>query len=161
MGSMDVDIFATKRKMEQCSKVKEAHIERQFPDTIKVTLLERIPVLRILVHEGQLHREIFIDGRGVLFSCERNAKIERKMMPFLSGMTLRRTGNGRSERPEALEKVCELLTLAKTRYWPIYAQMEVVSIEKLRKKMCLGPGLMCVAIVLRRSFSRITILTSN
>jgi cell division septal protein FtsQ len=131
---MAVDIFAIKQKIERCSQVKEAHIERQFPDTIKVTLVERIPILRVLVCEGQLHREMFVDGEGVIFSCEKIAEIEQKMMPFLSGTTLKRTGNDQYEKVEALEKVCELLTLAKMRYWPIYAQMEVVSIEKLRKK---------------------------
>ncbi|MDR0418140.1 MAG: FtsQ-type POTRA domain-containing protein [Puniceicoccales bacterium] len=131
---MSVDIFAMKRKMEQCSQVKEAHIERQFPDTIKVTLTEYIPVLRILVRDGQLHREMFVDGKGVIFACEKIAEIDRKMMPFLSGTTLKRTGDGQYENVGDLEKVCELLTLAKTKYWPIYAQMEVISIEKLRKK---------------------------
>jgi hypothetical protein len=131
---MEIDIFTIKRNIEQCSQIKEAHIERQFPDTIKVTLKERIPILRILVRDGQSHREMFVDGEGVIFSCESIAEIERKMMPFLSGMTLKRMGDGGYEKVETLEKVCELLTLAKTKYWPIYAQMEVISIEKLRKK---------------------------
>jgi cell division protein FtsQ len=131
---MDVDIFAIKHKIEQCSQIKEAHIDRQFPDTIKVIIQERIPVLRILVREGHLHREMFVDGEGVVFPGENIAEIERKMMPFLSGTTLKRLANGSYGKVEALEKVCELLTLAKTKYWPIYAQMEVVSIEKLRKK---------------------------
>ncbi|MDR1591011.1 MAG: FtsQ-type POTRA domain-containing protein [Puniceicoccales bacterium] len=131
---MDVDIFAIKHRIEQCSQVKEVHVERQFPDTIKVTLQERIPILRILMREGHLHREMFVDGEGVVFSCESIAEIERQMMPFLSGTTLKRMGNGQYEKVEALEKVCELLTLAKTKYWPIYAQMEVISVEKLRKK---------------------------
>ncbi|MDR1907090.1 MAG: FtsQ-type POTRA domain-containing protein [Puniceicoccales bacterium] len=134
MDIMDVDIFAMKRKMEQCLQVKEAHIERHFPDTIKVTLRERVPLLRILVCEGQVRREMFVDGEGVVFPCERIAEIDRKMMPFLSGTTLKRIGNDQYEKVEALEKVCELLTLAKTKYWPIYAQMEVISIERLRKK---------------------------
>jgi cell division septal protein FtsQ len=40
---MNVDIFTMKRQMEQCSQVKEAQIERQFPDPIQVTLTEYIP----------------------------------------------------------------------------------------------------------------------
>jgi cell division septal protein FtsQ len=131
---MDVDISAIKHRIEQCSQIEEAHVERQFPDTIQVTLRERIPVLRILVRDGQSHREMFVDGEGVVFSCESIAEIERKTMPFLNGTTLKRMGDGRYEKLETLEKVCELLTLAKTKYWPIYAQMEVISIEKLRKK---------------------------
>ncbi|MDR2372212.1 MAG: FtsQ-type POTRA domain-containing protein [Puniceicoccales bacterium] len=131
---MEIDIFTIKRNIEQCSQIKEAHIERQFPDTIKVTLKERIPILRILVRDGQSHREMFVDGEGVVFSCENIAEIERKMMPFLGGTTLKRMGDGRYEKVETLGKVCELLMLAKTKYWPIYAQMEVISIEKLRKK---------------------------
>ncbi|MDR2629112.1 MAG: FtsQ-type POTRA domain-containing protein [Puniceicoccales bacterium] len=131
---MDIDIFTIKRAIEQCSQIKEAHVERQFPNAIKVTLKERIPILRILVRDGPSNREMFVDGEGVVFSCESIAEIERKMMPFLSGTMLKRMGDGRYEKVETLEKVCELLTLAKTKYWPIYAQMEVISIEKLRKK---------------------------
>ncbi|MDR2812252.1 MAG: FtsQ-type POTRA domain-containing protein [Puniceicoccales bacterium] len=131
---MDVDIFAMKQKMDRCSQVKTVRIERQFPDTIKVTLTECIPILRILVREGHLHREMFVDGEGIVFSCQNIQEIDRKMMPFLSGTTLKRIGDGQYEKVEAVEKVCELLTLAKTKYWPIYAQMEVISIEKLRKK---------------------------
>jgi hypothetical protein len=77
---------------------------------------------------------MFVDKEGVVFFCEKISELERKMMPFLSGTTLKRTADGQYENVEDLEKVCKLLTLAKTKYWPIYVQMEVISIEKLRKK---------------------------
>jgi cell division septal protein FtsQ len=131
---MEVDIFAIKRKIETCSQVKSVRVERHFPDTVRIDVSERIPLLRVRVSDGKIYREMFIDEEGEVFLCEKVAEIERKMMPFLAGTTLKKKADGHYEKIESLGKVCEFLKLAKAKYWPIYAQMEVISIEKLRKK---------------------------
>jgi cell division septal protein FtsQ len=131
---MDVDIFALKRRIETCLQVKKVVVQRQFPGTLKMTLEERIPVLRLLVREGESVREMLIDGEGVVFYGESIPELERRTMPFLSGVVLKKISAGRYENIPTLDKVYQLLHIAKTKYWPIYAQMEVVSIEHLKKK---------------------------
>ncbi|MDR1434861.1 MAG: FtsQ-type POTRA domain-containing protein [Puniceicoccales bacterium] len=131
---MDIDIFAIKQKIETCSQIKTAVVERQFPGTLKITVEERIPLLRLLVRDGKLTNEMLIDGEGVVFHGEEISEFDRRSMPFLSGIVLKKTRDGYYEQVPMLDKVYRLIHIAKTKYWSIYAQMEVISIEKLKKK---------------------------
>jgi hypothetical protein len=131
---MDVDIFAVKKKLETCFQVKKVVVQRQFPGTLKIALEERVPVLRLLVRDGESTCEMLIDMDGVVFFGEGIPELERRTMPFLSGIVLKKISAGRYENIPTLDKVYQLLHVAKTKYWPIYAQMEVVSIEHLKKK---------------------------
>jgi cell division septal protein FtsQ len=131
---MAIDIFAIKRNIETCSQIKTTVVERQFPGTLKITVEERLPLLRLLVRDGKLTNEMLIDGEGVVFHGEEISEFDRRALPFLSGIVLKKTRDGYYEKVPMLDKVYQLLHIAKTKYWPIYAQMEVVSIEKLKKK---------------------------
>ncbi|MDR2200723.1 MAG: FtsQ-type POTRA domain-containing protein [Puniceicoccales bacterium] len=131
---MDIDIFAIRRRIESCPQVRSVVVERQYPDVVKITVQERVPILRLLINDGQSPREMLIDKEGVIFHGEMISEAERRALPFLGGVILKRTKDGSYEKIPALDKVYRLLHIARTKYWPIYAQMEVISIEKLKKK---------------------------
>ncbi|MDR1303222.1 MAG: FtsQ-type POTRA domain-containing protein, partial [Puniceicoccales bacterium] len=102
---MDVDIFSVKKKLETCSQVKKVVVQRQFPGTLNIALEERIPVLRLLVRDGELTREMLIDVDGVAFFGECIPELERRTMPFLSGVVLKKISAGRYENVPALDKI--------------------------------------------------------
>ncbi|MDR3317366.1 MAG: FtsQ-type POTRA domain-containing protein [Puniceicoccales bacterium] len=131
---MDIDIFAIKGKIETCFQVKKVIVQRKFPATLKIIIEERIPVLRLLISEGHLKREMLIDVEGVVFYGEGIPELERHAMPFLSGIILKKNKDGSYEKVPMFDKVYQLLHIAKTKYWSIYVQMEVVSIEHLKKR---------------------------
>lgn len=129
---MDVDIEAIQQVLTQCPQIKSVTVSRVFPDKIQVSITERKPVLRLLVQEGAVKKEMLIDAEGTVFAGICLSPWERRLMPFLAGTILTKEGKFYKKVPH-LDKVCELLLLAKTKYWPIYGQMEVVMIENLKK----------------------------
>ncbi|MDR2807010.1 MAG: FtsQ-type POTRA domain-containing protein [Puniceicoccales bacterium] len=131
---MAIDIFEIKQKLETCAQVKNAIVERQFPKTLKITVEERIPLLRLRLHDGKSTHEMFIDAEGVVFRGETTGDPKHYTIPFLSGITLKKTKGGYYEKVPNLDKVYQLLHIARTKYWPIYTQIEVVSIENLRQR---------------------------
>lgn len=130
---MAVDIGELKGRLEETSQVKSAFIERRFPDTLFVKIAERKPLLRVLVQEKRKKKELLVDEEGIVFSGEHVPVIDRQQLPFLDGTALKKKGN-HYQRIEGIYRVCSLLTLAKTKYRQLYAQMEVVSIEHSCKK---------------------------
>lgn len=131
---MDVDINAIHDKIVSIDQVKSAVVARKFPDTIKVEINERVPVLRMRVLDGVFRREMLVDADGYVFEGEKLSIMERKSLPFLAGVVLKKNKNNSYDPIEGVNRVCQLLDLARRQYWTIYAQIEVISLEKLSKK---------------------------
>lgn len=131
---MSVDIHQIGHELAGHSQVKSVAVSRKFPNVIKISIKEHIPIMRIKVLDGVIRKEMLIDEEGIVFHGENFTPFELKSIPFLSGVVLKRDQTKRYSPIENMEKVCRLLSLAKQKYWPIYTQMEVISMEKLSAK---------------------------
>ena len=129
---LDVDIAALQQSIGKCSQVKKVTVMRKFPDTISIEVEERKPILRVMVQEGRSKKIMFIDGDGVVFPLEVGENFTQNQLPFLSGIDLTKEGNGYRKVPN-VDKVQELLVIARAKYWPIYAQIEVVEMSSLTR----------------------------
>lgn len=129
---LDVDIAALQRSIGKCPQVKNITVMRKFPDTIAIEIEERKPILRLMVQEGRAKKIMFIDGDGVVFPLEIGDNFTQNQLPFLSGIALVKEGDGYQKVPN-VDKIQELLTIAKAKYWPIYTQIEVVEMSSLNR----------------------------
>jgi cell division protein FtsQ len=72
--------------------VKEAVVEKAFPDTIKVTLIGRTPLLVSYTAAGGKTTPVVFDDEGILF--ELGDKLSERNIPVLSGVKLKETAQG-------------------------------------------------------------------
>ena len=92
LGLMQIDMSELKNAVERFPQIKDASIERQFPNTLCVKVHERFPVFRMKVSgESQV---LLVDEEGHVF---RNIKFPDSMidrLPYLAGVNLHKNGDG-------------------------------------------------------------------
>ncbi|MBH54675.1 MAG: hypothetical protein CMI18_10050 [Opitutaceae bacterium] len=95
LGLMQIDMRALKAELERFPQIKEASIERRFPNTLWVGVHERFPVFRIKVKGSNAESQILlVDDAGFVF---RNIRFPDHMindLPFLAGVKLYDTEKG-------------------------------------------------------------------
>ena len=128
---MDLDIFKLKLALEKIPQVKEALIERAFPSTIKVFLVEYIPIARIAVHKSSdsTPQVIYVSKEGTVFESMHYPPFTVKTLPFLTDIHLKKTLAG-FEPIVGMDIVSDLLEKT-AKYKPhLYAQFKLISLKK-------------------------------
>jgi hypothetical protein len=133
---MDVDIFEIKNKFKSFKQIEHVEVKRVFPDTIKINIAERHPVLLVLVQErinGNLIRsQMLVDSQGVVFYGVGYAKNMIDDLPYLDGAMIKKNKQfGQYECTDSIDRIAELMSMAKKKYPNIYSQFEVVSSDKI------------------------------
>jgi hypothetical protein len=95
LGLLQIDMSHLKGALERFPQIKDASIEREFPNTLCVRVHERFPVFRIKIKKENGDSQILlVDDDGFVF---RNIKFQDSMinrLPFLAGVDLHSNGDG-------------------------------------------------------------------
>ncbi len=127
---LSVDLSAMKDRLESIGQVKSAEIERRFPDSLHVSIVERNPVTRLLAQESDGGKLLlFVDEHGSVFEGVRMARSLARSLPYLRGVALRRVGDRFSEIEEMVP-VSKLLMEARAIAPHIYQTWRVITPEK-------------------------------
>ncbi|MFO8026232.1 MAG: FtsQ-type POTRA domain-containing protein [Opitutales bacterium] len=124
---MEVDIHGMKQSLEDEPQVRSASVERVFPASLKISVKERQPVLRIAVAgpDGEpVQRIVARDGTIYEGTGYPGAALAR--MPFLQPY---RHGDGRIRPLRGIGRVADLLTTARQQQPELYRTWKVVSLE--------------------------------
>lgn len=124
---MEVDIHAMKASLEKETQVLSASVERVFPSSLKISVKEREPVLRIAVQgEG---------GETVLRMVSRDGRIYRGIgypkstldsLPYVQPY---QRSDGGIQPMKGIGKVADLLQMARAKQPSFYRTWKVVSLE--------------------------------
>lgn len=126
MGLMKINLWQVQKDIEKMPYVAEARVDRFLPDKIKITVRERIPMVRWTYPGSSIHlREVFtIDRDGVLIRSRSN---ELQTLPELIGFRLNDPEPGmKIENAEVLAAIQLLKTMETT---PVRGLMSVRSID--------------------------------
>ena len=131
LGLMQIDMHSLKATLEQFPQIKEASIERRFPNTLWVGVHERFPAFRIKVKDLDSQSQVLmVDDGGFVF---RNIGFPDHMideLPFLAGVKLHDTEKG--YLPIAgVSRLAELLRIARTEFPRITEDWVIVFADQL------------------------------
>lgn len=128
---MDLNIFELKHFLETIPQVKEALVERAFPNSIKIALLELVPVARIAVRQkASTHPNVlYISKEGIVFESTYYPMYAIKDLPFLTDIRLKKV-KSHFEPLMGMDRISDFLNKA-AKYKPdLYAQFKTISLKK-------------------------------
>jgi hypothetical protein len=130
-GLMALDLFALRERLLASGQVRAADLRRNFPDTLVVTLQERLPVARVRAqfrsHEVQ---DLLVAADGEVYEGFGYDGLLLASLPYLDGVRLVRTERG--FRPIAgMEHVARLLHAAQYEAEHLYRTWRVLSLARL------------------------------
>jgi hypothetical protein len=136
---MAVNIFEIKDRFELFRQIKHVEVKRVFPDTIKIHISERWPVLRVLVQEKDtgktVRTQMFVDSEGVVFPGMGYSKEVMDNLPYLDGAMIKKDKRSNQyECTDGIDRIAELMSVARKNYPNIYSKIEVVSSDKIAGK---------------------------
>ncbi len=127
MAMMDADIHALKKTLEADVQVKSASVERVFPSDLRIRVSERVPALRMAIAGPDGKPLMRLVGRdGVVYSGLGYPKATLANLPFVQPY---RRADGRFFPMRGIEKVAELLELARSTEPKFFRSWQVVSLE--------------------------------
>jgi hypothetical protein len=62
-----IDINRCRNNLLKCPQIRDAHVERAYPNTLAVKILERTPLFKVTQQEGR--EWLFVSADGFVFSC--------------------------------------------------------------------------------------------
>ena len=126
---VEPDVRALQKKIEAHRQVREASLERIWPDRLKITLREEEPVARVraALSGGRL-KTFLVSRRGVVYEGSGYAEATLRELPYLDGVVLHATPDGFAPVP-GMAVVGELLDECRLRLPNMRAQWHVVSLE--------------------------------
>ncbi len=139
---MEVDIQELRRELEMIGQVESAEVTRVFPDSLRVQLKERRPILRLLTRRpGQKTVLYLIAADGVVFEPENFNPSVLLSLPYLDIEPARliETDEG-FETIEGAAEVAQLLDLARRNYPALYQDWREVSFDRLGSSFDGDPG---------------------
>lgn len=124
---MEVDIHAMKQSLEAEGQVVSASVERVFPSTLKISIREREPVLRLAV-EGPDGRPVerIVARDGMIYKGVGYPKSTLRSLPFLQPY---QHSDGSIRPLRGIDRVARLLAEARRRQPELYRTWKVVSLE--------------------------------
>lgn len=78
--------------LTSCSWIESVSVEKSFPDTVNITVTERVPVAATLLNLNDKTIPVHIDENGVLFSAKVGASISH--LPLISGLPVEEFKDG-------------------------------------------------------------------
>ncbi len=128
---MELDLFALRSRLTASGQVRTAVLVREFPATLRVTLEERSPVVRLKARLDGPDARVFLVARdGTVFNGHGFERRLLRSLPWLGGVRLRRAGEGFEPLP-GIAQLAELLATARDSMPDRYATWRVVSLEKV------------------------------
>jgi len=131
LGLMQLDLAELRMRLESYPQVRKADVERVFPNTLKVTVEERYPVLRMKVKDasGNPHL-LLVDSEGHVFENVRFPRHIITELPYLAGVELRQ-GEGGYQRLDCMQPLVDLIRVARSEYPAIYRDWAVIHANQL------------------------------
>ncbi|MBM3855856.1 MAG: FtsQ-type POTRA domain-containing protein, partial [Verrucomicrobia bacterium] len=126
----ELDLGRLQERLLQDRQVATARLERQFPDRLRVTITERVPVARVRVAAADGWRNLLVAPDGHLFP---GAGFEPELierLPWLGGVALVPEGTGFRPLP-GLAPVVQLLADAQFSAPQLYLAWHSVSLARL------------------------------
>tara|TARA_B100001248_G_scaffold262737_1_gene262057 strand:+ start:62555 stop:63487 length:933 start_codon:yes stop_codon:yes gene_type:complete len=131
---MGLDIFKIKETLESVDQIRSAVVERQFPDTLLITIQEYEPVLRVAVQEPSSEPKVMlVSSEGVVYDGKEYPLITLKRLPYLGGVHLERS-NGAFEPLKGMDVVAQLLKKARLQKPHLYADWKIVSCQRFDQR---------------------------
>lgn len=128
-GIMSVDIFALKKRIETLGQVRSAIVARQFPDTLKITISEYKPIVKVLgVDEYGKRQGLLVSDDGHVFRAYGYTAKKLRHLPYLTGISLRKSGNS-FKTISHMDCLSELLRCAQLESPHLYKYWKSVSLE--------------------------------
>lgn len=126
---MAVDLDAARAVLTRTGQVKSVVVARDFPDTLVVTVEERVPVIRIMaaIEPGRLE-PLVVSRDGIVYRPINNSPIMINSLPWLDGVRLTRQGEGFAPLA-GIDAVSDLLLTAQQEAPHLAADWRVVSLE--------------------------------
>ena len=132
---MSLDLGALRDKLLANGQVRVAVLRRYFPDTLEVTVQERTPVARLMASEGDgPARQLLVARDGVVYDGFNYDKQMLATLPWLAGVRLVKTGEGKLEPIAGMANVSELLSTAQLEAPQLYKSWLIVSLERLEAR---------------------------
>lgn len=129
LSIMDVDIFALKRRLETLGQVHTATVERQFPDTLKILVNEYKPIVKVVTVDQHGKRQgLLVSEEGHVFKAYGYTAKNLKHLPYLTGISLRKSGNSYKTILH-MDCLSELLQCAQLESPHLYKYWKSVSLE--------------------------------
>jgi len=124
---MEVDIHAMKQSLENEPQVISASVERVFPSSLKISIKEHEPVLRIAVQGpgGRPQRRI-VARDGTIYQGIGYPKAALASLPFVEPY---RHSNGNIRPLQGIDQVAALLAAARRKQPEIFRTWKVVSLK--------------------------------
>lgn len=83
---INFDTAAAASMLSECAWIESVTVEKQFPDRIRVSVVERVPVAVTLINVNGRTLPVQIDKNGVLFSSKQGATLSH--LPLVSGLPI-------------------------------------------------------------------------
>jgi hypothetical protein len=130
-GLMELDLYALRSRLTASGQVRTAVLVREFPTTLKVTLEERSPVVRMQAKlDDPEPRTFYVAHDGTIYDGQGYETRLVRSLPWLGGVRLRRAHQG-FEPLEGIAQLADLLATARGSVPDIFATWRVVSLERL------------------------------
>jgi cell division protein FtsQ len=127
---MSVDLEAMKAALEMEGQVRAAIVKRDYPDTLVVTLAERMPIVRVMVPLEPGKPEAMLVGRdGFVYRGYHYDPQMVATLPWIDGIRLSREGDGFAPI-QGMDRVSDLLLAARQEAPHLASQIRVVSLAE-------------------------------
>lgn len=126
-----LDLALLRDRLMASGQVSVAVLTRNFPDTLVVNLQERTPVARLQVDGGGGVRVLLVARDGVVYEGAHYEPALVSSLPWLAGLTLRRSAAGGYEPVADMGVVSDLLAMAQLQAPHLYRGWLIVSLERL------------------------------
>ena len=132
---MALDLPVLRDKLLTNGQVRVAVITRNFPDTLVVTIQERTPVARVQASEadGQA-KQLLVARDGVVYEGFNYDPKMLASLPWLDGVRLVKTGEGKFELITGMADVADLLGMAQLEAPQLYRGWQIVSLARLEAR---------------------------
>lgn len=129
---LTLSLVDLKERLTRVPQIRSVEVERKFPDTLAISVSERIPIAKIAAVNKRGSREILtVDEQGLVYSGVNYSKKRLKILPYLDGIRLKRSPAGGFENVSGMDEVAKLFYEASTYAPGIYSSWEVVSLEAM------------------------------
>ena len=139
---MEVDIHRLRSELEDIPQVASAEVLRVFPDSLRVRLKERRPILRLVTRRpGKKTVLRLIGSEGVAFKPENFKPTVLSSLPYLAIDPVRLVETDEGCAPiEGAAAVAQLLDLARRSYPSLYRDWKIISFDRLGPNFKDDPG---------------------
>lgn len=128
---MELDLQVMRTRLFATGQVNAAWLTKSFPDTLKVQVAERTPVVRVMAELRGRQLALLVARDGVVFEGHGYDVALLESLPWLDGVKL--TFNGERYEPVAdMGLVADLVSRAQVDAAHLYKTWNVVSLARLK-----------------------------